>query len=52
MTQVKIAELTNSEKEKFLEEKEKKLVKEVEKIKLRQENDMKAHQLKIQRFTF
>lgn len=46
MTQVKIAELVNSEKIKFNEEKEKRFNKEIEKCKTKQEAELAALQNK------
>ena len=45
--QVHIAELTHAETAKFLDEKERKIRKEAEKIKVKQENEMNSFNLKI-----
>ena len=47
MAQVEIAELQKKEKEKFLNEKEKKIEKEISKIQSRHNNETQAMELKI-----
>jgi hypothetical protein len=46
--QVQIAELTNTDNSKFLDEKERKIRKEAEKLKTKQDNEMNAFNLKTQ----
>jgi len=45
---VQIAELTNTDNSKFLDEKERKIRKEAEKLKTKQDNEMNAFNLKTQ----